>query len=99
MTLETYIPDRITYAGQPLATVFAAVLYDPDSDTPHGAITTHDPLPEGERGGPLRIDGTRDGRTWRVTMPQIEVVRSTAVGFEFNIYGRVRREPGSGPRA
>ncbi len=93
MTTEAYIPTAITFAGRPIADVFAVTLYDPDSDDPHGALTTHNPLPAGQRGGPLVIDATRGGQVWRITLPEIEVVRSTAVGFEFLIFGRVQRTP------
>ena len=91
MTTEAYIQTSVTYAGRALADVFAVTLYDPDSDDPHGALTTHNPLPAGERGGPVVIDATRNGRSWRITLPQIEVVRSTPVGFEFIIFGQVLR--------
>ncbi len=92
MTTEAYIPSEVTYGGQPVQEVFAVTLHDPDSDCPHGSMTTHNPLGEGERAGPLVVTGTRDGRRWRVTLPEIEVCRRTAVGCEFTIFGRVQRE-------
>lgn len=92
MTTEAYIPSEVTLAGRRIDEVFAVTLYDPDSDAPHGAITTHAPLAEGERGGPLVVVGTREGKHWRVTLPEIEVCRRTAVGCEFTIFGRVERE-------
>jgi len=92
MTTEAYIPSEVTYDGQPVDDVFAVTLYDPDSDDPHGALTTQSPLEEGQR-GPLVILGTRDGRSWRVTLPEIEVYRRTVVGCEFTILGGVVREP------
>ena len=55
-------------------------------------MTTHHPLAEGERGGPLVVVGTRDGKRWRVTLPEIEVCRRAAVGCEFTIFGSVGRE-------
>ncbi len=91
MTTEAYIPSEVTYAGQQISDVFAVTLYDPDGEAPHGAITTHSPLADGQRGGPLVIVGARDGRRWRVTLPEIEVCRSTAVGCEFTIFGKVER--------
>lgn len=94
MANEAYIPVEVTYGERRIDEVFAVTLHDPDSDTPHGAMTTHYPLPEDERGGPLVIVGTRAGKTWRVTLPEIEVVRRTAVGCEFNIFGGVHREAG-----
>ncbi|HQL55139.1 MAG TPA: hypothetical protein PLQ87_10570 [Phycisphaerae bacterium] len=91
MATEAYIPSEVTFGEQRIADVIAVTLYNPDSDEPHGALTTHQPLAEGTRGGPLVIIGTRDGKTWRVTLPEIEVCRSTAVGCEYTIFGRVTR--------
>ncbi len=91
MTTEAYIPTAVTFAGRPIAEVFALTLYDPDGDDPHGSMTTHNPLPAGQRGGPLIVEGTRGGQSWQVTLREIEVLRSTAVGFEFIVYGRVQR--------
>jgi hypothetical protein len=91
MTTEAYIPVEVTFAGRPIAEVFAVTLYDPDSDDPHGSMTTHQPLDEGERGGPLVVLGTRDGKEWRVTLPEIEIIRRTAVGCEFIVLGRITR--------
>ncbi len=92
MTTEAYIPTSVTLAGRPIADVFAVTLYDPDSDDPHGSLTTHNPLPAGQRGGPLIVEGTRGGQRWRITLPEIEVCRRTAVGFEYLVFGRVARE-------
>jgi hypothetical protein len=91
MITEAYIPAEVTFAGRRIHEVFAVTLYDPDSDDPHGALTTHQPLEEGERGGPLVVLGTRDGKQWRVTLPEIEVIRRTAVGCEFIVFGRITR--------
>ena len=96
MTTEAYVPSKVTYQGQAIDEVFAVTLYDPDSDDPHGAVTTHHPLASGARGGPLVVIGTRDGRSWQLTLSEIEVCRSTAVGFEFVVFGRVQREPLAG---
>jgi hypothetical protein len=93
MTTEAYIPSAVTYGGRRLDSVVVVTLYDPDSDDPHGAVTTPAPLAAGDRGGPLVVIGTRDQHTWRLTLPEIEVCRSTAVGFEFVVFGRVQREP------
>ena len=90
MTTEAYIPRQVTFDGRPVAEVFALTLHDPDSDTPHGALTTHNPLSEGAR-GPLVVIGTREGSDWRVQLPEIEVYRQTAVGCEFNIFAPVMR--------
>ncbi len=92
MTTEAYLPTSVLFGARPIAEVFAATLYDPDSDDPHGALTTHNPLPAGTRGGPLLVEGTRGGKRWRLTLPEIEVCRSSAVGFEFVIFGGVQRE-------
>ena len=92
MTTEAYIPSEVTFAGRRVDEVFAVTLYDPDSDAPHGAMTTHQPLADGERGGPLVVVGNRGGQRWRVTLREIVVCRRTAVGCEFTIFGRVERE-------
>ncbi len=92
MTTEAYIPTAVTFGGRPIAEVFAVTLYDPDSDDARGSMTTHHPLPAGERGGPRIVEATRGGDRWRLTLPEIEVCRSSAVGFEFVIFGGVRRE-------
>lgn len=91
MTTETYIPGEVSCAGRPLGEVLALTLYDVDSDDPHGALTTHQPLPVGTRTGPLVAVAARGGAHWRVVLPEIEVCRSTAVGFEFLILGRAER--------
>ncbi len=91
MTTEAYIPAAVTFAGRPIAEVFAVTLYDPDSDDPHGSMTTHQPLPAGQRGGPLLVEAARGGQRWRIALPEIEVLRSTAVGFEFIVFGRILR--------
>jgi hypothetical protein len=90
MALEAYIPQEVTFAGQPVAAVFAVTLYNPDSDDPHGSLTTLNPPAEGTR-GPLQLRGTRDGQAWQVELPEIEISRSTAVGCEFTIFGRAQR--------
>ncbi len=96
MTTEAYIPTAVTFDGRTLGDALVVTLYDPDSDDPHGSLTTHQPLAEGIRGGPLVIVGTRDKKTWQVTLPEIEVCRATAVGFEFVIHGGVQRAVLSG---
>lgn len=100
--LEAYVPSEITLAGEPLAGVRVVTLYDPDSDTPHGAITMSDPPAEGERAGPLILQGTREHSTWRVEIAEIEVYQRSAVGCEFNAFATPQRrrldEPdGRGP--
>ncbi len=91
MTTEAYIPEEVTFAGRRIDEVFAVTLYDPDSDDPHGSLTTHNPLAEGERGA-LVVTATRGGKRWRITLPEVEVSRSTAVGCEFTVFGRLARE-------
>jgi hypothetical protein len=91
MATEAYIPQDVQLAGEPISETFALTLHDPDSDTPHGTLTTHQPPAEGTRRGPLVVRGTRDGQAWRVTLPEIEVYRASSVGCEFNVYGRIER--------
>jgi len=98
MATEAYTEVEATFGDVPIHDVFVLTLYNPDSDDPHGALTTHQPLPEGAR-GPLIVSGRRDGKRWRVMLPEIEVYRSSAVGCEFTIFGAVKRQelPTSGP--
>jgi len=98
MATEAYTEVEATFGGTPIPDVFAVTLHNPDSDDPHGALTTHQPLPEGAR-GPLIVTGRRDGKRWQVILPEIEVYRSTAVGCEFTIFGPARRRelPTSAP--
>jgi len=91
MTTEAYIPEEVMFAGRQIDEAFAVTLYDPDSDDAHGSMTTHNPPAEGERGA-LIATGTRGGKRWRITLPEIEVYRATAVGCEFTVFGRVQRE-------
>lgn len=91
MTTEAYIPTEVTFDGRAVGEVFALTLHDPDSDSPHGALTTHQPLAEGARGA-LIVIGTRDGGMWRITLDEIEVCRQTAVGCEFTIFSGTTRE-------
>jgi hypothetical protein len=91
MTTEAYIPAEVTFGDRRIDEVFAVTLYDPDSDDPHGAMTTHQPPAEGERCGPLVVIGTRDNKRWQITLPEIEIIRRTAVGCEFIVFGRLTR--------
>jgi hypothetical protein len=91
MTTEAYIPAEVTFGERRIDEVFAVTLYDPDSDDPHGALTTHQSPAEGERGGPLVVVGTRDNKRWQITLPEIEIIRRTAVGCEFIVFGRLTR--------
>jgi len=90
MATEVYIPTTVTFDGRQLAEVFALTLYNPDSTDPAGALTTHEPPAEGARGA-LEVLGTRDGKTWSVSLSEIEISRRTAVGCEFTIFGTVTR--------
>jgi hypothetical protein len=90
MATEVYIPTTVTFRGQRLAEVFAVTLYNPDSTDPAGAMTMHGPPSEGAR-GVLELVGTRDGKTWRVTLSEIEISRATAVGCEFTVFGTAVR--------
>ena len=91
MTAETYIPTEVSFAGRRIEDVCAVTLHDADSNDPHGSLTTQKPLREGERGGPLVMSGTRYGKVWQITLPEIEVIRRTPVGCEFIVYGRLTR--------
>jgi hypothetical protein len=91
MATEAYIQPEVTFAGRVLGEVFAVTLYDPDSDDARGSLTTHQPLKEGER-GELIIVGLHAKKRWKVTLPEVEVSRSSAVGCEFTIFGRIMRE-------
>jgi hypothetical protein len=92
MTLEAYIPSEATFAGATIADPVLVTLHDLDGESPHGSMTTRNALPTGERGGPLVFVGTREGKTWRVTLAEIEVRNRSALGFEYGIVGPVRRE-------
>lgn len=92
MTTEAYIPSEVRFGERGIDEVHVVTLYDPDSDCPHGSMTTSRPLGEGERGGPLVVIAARDGKRWRVTLPEIEVCRRSALGFEFTIFGKVCRQ-------
>lgn len=93
MAIETYIPTEVTYADAAVDGAVALTLYDPDTDRPHGALTTRNPLPAGARGGPLVVRGRRGGRRWLLRLAEVEVVSRTALGCEFRVHGGiVRRE-------
>jgi len=90
MVTETFIPAEVRFDGACIPEVFVLVLHDPDSDNPHGSLTTHHPLPVGARGR-LEAVATRGGERWQITLTQIEVHNSTAVGCEFAVFGPVCR--------
>lgn len=90
MTIETYVPEEVTFGGDPITETFALVLHDPDSDAAYGTLTTHHAPAEGSRGD-LVVVGTRDGVRWRVTIDEVEVYRKTPVGCEFTILGPLAR--------
>lgn len=90
--IEAYIPSSIQFEGHSLDESHVVTLYNPDGDQAHGSVTTGQPLLAGTRGGPLVILGKRDGKDWRVLLPQIEVVNKTAVGFEFRMQAPPQRE-------
>jgi hypothetical protein len=91
VTTEAYIPSDVRFAGRSVEEMFALTLHDPDGEAPHGSLTTHHPLREAQRGA-LEVIGRRDGKTWRVTLDEIEVCRATPVGCEFTIFGSVKRQ-------
>lgn len=91
MAVEAYIPTQVTLGGEVIPEVFVVTLYDPQGDHPRGSMTTAHPLPAGRTAGPLVVTGRRDGRLWRITAPQIEVINRSAVGFEYSIRGPLER--------
>lgn len=91
MASETYIPTEVTFAGQPLDEVFALTLYNADGDDAHGSMTTSAPPAEAQR-GPLAVTGMRDGKQWRLMLPEIEIYHATALGCEFTVLQPVQRE-------
>jgi hypothetical protein len=92
VAIETYIPTEVTYADAAMDGAVALTLYDADTDSPHGALTTRHPLPAGERGGPLLVRGHRGGKRWLLRLAEVEVVNRTALGCEFRVHGQVVRE-------
>lgn len=92
VAIEAYIPTEATYEHQTINDPIVFTLYHPYTNQPHGALTTRCPLAAGERGGPLVVTGARDGKRWRVSLPEIEVFSRTTFGCEFRIYGQIVRE-------
>lgn len=91
MAIEAYIPTHASFAGQPLGEGIVFTLHNAESDAPHGSFTTSQPLPAGTRGGPLVVQGMRDGKRWEITLAEIEVRNKSAVGFEYAIRGPIQR--------
>lgn len=92
MATEAYIPSEVTYCGQPVEGALVLTLYDPDGDQPRGSLTGSNPLPVNQSGGPLEVRGARDGKLWKISIAEVDVVNRSAVGCEFRIVGDLRRE-------
>lgn len=92
MAIEVYIPAEVSFRDDVIDNAVVFTLYDPDTDAPRAALTAPNALDTGARGGPLIVVGTRGGKRWRVTLPEIEVVNHTALGCEFRVHGRATRD-------
>ena len=93
MALEAYIPcdsSEVRLDDEPISDVYVVTLYDREGDRPRGSMTTDKPLAEGQSGR-LTFVGKQDRTRWEVTIDCIEVVRTTAVGFEFAVSGPIER--------
>ena len=93
MAIEVYIPLEVAFQGQAVDDAAVLTLYDPDNDEPRGALTGPNPLPADSDGGPLEVRGTREGKTWSVTIGRLAVTNRSAMGCEFRIIGGVERKP------
>ncbi len=91
MSTEAYLEAEITYSGRVLDPHGVLTLIDAESDDPHGVLTSATRLAFGERGGPLIVVGRRDGKRWRVTLPEIEVYNEVPGGCEYLIFSGVQR--------
>ncbi len=91
MALESYIPSSVELEDGAVTDVMVITLYQPDTDKARGSLTGAHPIEAG-RSGRMVFVGTRDGKEWRVTLPQIEVSNKTALGCEYSIRGPVERE-------
>jgi hypothetical protein len=104
MAIVAYIPESLQLDGRAVASPLVLTLYNPDGDAPTGSLTANDPIPAGQSGR-LVSEGTRGGKLWSVTLPQVTVTHKSAVGCEFSIAGKpervVLKELGEekGPRA
>lgn len=97
MTSETYLIDSATLGGVTLPELRVLILYDADSESPHGMLAFRSNLPEqlaaGWRSGPLVVRGRREQPVWNVEIAEIEIIETAADRAEFLIAGRVNREP------
>lgn len=84
MAVEAYIPARVEFDGAEIAGPTLVTLYDSESDRGAGSLTAARPLPTGARGR-LTLEGTRGGKLWSVTCPEIEVHNKSALGCEFRL--------------
>lgn len=92
MAVRAYVPSEVRLVDRPIRGTRLITLYDPDSDGPSGSMTTSEPLETGLRAGPLVFVGRRDGKQWRVTLPEIDVRNASALGFEYRINGPIVEE-------
>ncbi len=92
MSVKAYIPSTVRFGDRTINGTRIITLYDPDGDKPNGSMTTSEPLQHGVRGGPLVFQGTRDGKSWEITLPEIAVNNKTAMGFEYDIVGPIQEK-------
>ncbi|MCK6456207.1 MAG: hypothetical protein L6Q92_06720 [Phycisphaerae bacterium] len=91
MALEAYIPTDVRFDDQPVENVFVITLHESDSPAQSGSMTTPDPIDHG-RSGRLVFTGLRDGKEWRITLPEVSIRNRTALGCEYTWQGPVQRE-------
>ncbi|MFQ5425367.1 MAG: hypothetical protein ACE5F9_15485 [Phycisphaerae bacterium] len=85
MAVKTYVPTEVRFEDRSIEGTRLVTLYDPDASGRSGSMTTPNALEADTRGGPLVFVGVRDGKTWRVTLPEIAVRNRSAMGFEYAI--------------
>ena len=85
MSVQAYVPSEVQFDGAPINGTRLITLYHVETDDRHGSVTTSEPLAAGTQGGPLEFVGSRDGKTWRVSIPRISVRNKSAMGFEYDI--------------
>ncbi len=92
MSVQAYVPSEVQFDGAPINGTRLITLYHVETDDRHGSMTTSEPLKTGVRAGPLVFVGRRDGKQWRVTLPEIDVRNASALGFEYRINGPIVEE-------
>ena len=95
MTEESYVVRTASLNQTELHGLQVLILFDPDGASPHGVLAIDGDWPRefsaGWRGGPLLVAGRREGRLWRVQIPEVELIGQAPDRIEVLLTGSIER--------